>query len=700
MQTPKNRNLILILIAAALALGCCCAVTFGGALLSAFFRISSSSVSSLEEEPSGIATVVTRVITLTPQSTEPRDLPEGTPAAAETPQASSATPEAGAVPRPTSDVAMNPANVEIPHRDLRELALRLKAGVTDIPQVVNATPPTYKVGDEAEFWVSNNDTQEHRKITAVVRYVTPHVYMWVEDGVEFDQSDLEESANRFENQTYSTNREFFGSEWTPGVDNDPHLSILHANGLGDTVAGYYSSADEFSRLVNQYSNEREMFYISAESGSTLPNTQFYDGTLAHEFQHMIHWANDRNEDSWVNEGMSELASFLNSYDPGGADIAFSQQPDTQLNTWSDPSEGNIEHYGGSYLFMSYFLDRFGEDLTKAVVASQRNGIAGFNEALEAAGRSERFADVFADWVVANYMDQPAAGVDGQYGYTEIDPNRPVTIETIRRYPAEGQTQVSQFATDYIELADDGSFTIDFAGDTETQVVDADPRGELSWWSNRGDDSNSTLTRAFDLTGVDEATLNFSTWYDIEEGWDYAYVAASTDGGKKWQLLPGRYSTEENPVGNAFGVGWTGISGGGSTPEWVEEQVDLTPFAGEEILLRFEYVTDDAVNESGLLLDDISIPEINYREDGESGAGSLESAGWLLTDNRLAQRWLVQVIRGDGDTVHVQRMEVGPDGRGQLIVEDVGRNEDVALAVSGLTQYTTEPANYSYAIQTP
>ncbi len=67
--------------------------------------------------------------------------------------------------------------------------------------------------------------------------------------------------------------------------------------------------------------------------------------------------------------------------------------------------GNAEHYGASYLFMTYFLDRR-RGLTKAVVASSKNGIAGFNEALEQAGRPERFEDIFADWVIANYLDAP------------------------------------------------------------------------------------------------------------------------------------------------------------------------------------------------------------------------------------------------------------------------------------------------------
>ena len=179
--------------------------------------------------------------------------------------------------------------------------------------------------------MSNNDTQEHKAVTAELKYLTDVVAVWVEEGVRLNQNDLEASANRFTEKTYPTNREFFGSEWKPGVDSDPRLHILHARGMGETVAGYYSSADEYSQKVNQYSNEREMFYVSADSGNSPPNSAFYDGTLAHEFQHMIHWANDRNETSWVNEGMSELASQLNGYDVGGHDLAYMQKPDTQLD---------------------------------------------------------------------------------------------------------------------------------------------------------------------------------------------------------------------------------------------------------------------------------------------------------------------------------------------------------------------------------
>jgi len=129
------------------------------------------------------------------------------------------------------------------------------------------------------------------------------------------------------------------------------------------------------------------------------------------------------------------------------------------------------------------------------------------------------------------------------------------VETYRRYPASATSQVGQYAADYIHLKGRGEVTIDFEGQRQVKLVDAEPKGNYSWWSNRGDDADATLTRAFDLRNADSPKLTFSTWYDIEDGWDYLYVQVSEDGGKTWKILPGKYTTSSNPAGNAFG--WAG-----------------------------------------------------------------------------------------------------------------------------------------------
>src|SRR5207253_5947339 len=102
--------------------------------------------------------------------------------------------------------------------------------------------------------------------------------------VPADEGAVQQMVDNFQNDTYPTDREFFGSEWNPGVDGDPRLFILYCRGLGFSIAGYYSSADEYSVLAHDFSNEKEMFYINADT--TGPEDASLPGTLAHEFQHM------------------------------------------------------------------------------------------------------------------------------------------------------------------------------------------------------------------------------------------------------------------------------------------------------------------------------------------------------------------------------------------------------------------------------
>lgn len=605
-------------------------------------------------------------------------------------------------PEPTTEELL--AETVLPERDLLALTIRLKKPAEPIPEVVNATPPHYEVGDRAEFWIHEEATNTYFRSWATLRYITPHLHVWVEDGYDVDQDDLIRSAERFENETYPTNRRFFGSEWTPGVDNDPHVSIF--NGSVPGVGGYYSSADEYSRLVNLHSNEREMFYINLDNAR--PGNDYYDGILAHEFQHMIHWHTDRNEDTWVNEGCSELAAYLNGYDVGAADRIFSRTPDTQLTAWADDPNLAGPNYGGSYLFMVYFLERFGDEVLRQVVASKTDGIASFDEVLADRGLGVTFEDVFADWLIANYLDDPSLG-DGRYGYRDLEIERPAVNATYNQYPTQSViTTVHQYGADYIELqVGEGDVMVNFTGSTTVRLVDNEAHsGSYQWWSNRADESDTTLTRAFDLTGLEQATLQAWLWYDIEEDYDYAYVEVSTDGGQTWDILPGKHTTDYNPSGNSFGQAYTGKSGveagaseaSDAKPQWVLEEMDLTPYAGQQILLRFEYITDDAYNSPGFCVDDISIPELGYHYDAEDDDG-WEALGFIRTDNTLPQRYLVQLIELGTETTRVRRMDLDEAQEGELAIEGFGSEvERAVLVVSALAPKTTEVAGYQYSVE--
>ena len=540
------------------------------------------------------------------------------------------------------------------------------------------------------------DTEEQFDLYATLKYKTRHVYMWVEEGVRVDQEALESAADLFEEQSYVTNRAFFGSEWIPGVDNDPHLSILHATNLGGSVAGYYSSADEFVSAVRDDSNEMEMFYINIENVRV--DSDFYNGVLAHEFQHMIHWYNDRNEETWLNEGFSELASFLNGFDVGGSDYLFSVAPDTQLNSWPSGPGAAGANYGAAYLFTSYFLDRFGSDATRALVAHPENSFASVDDVLRSEGTASRYEDLFADWIVANLIDDPTIA-DGRYGYNDIDPPTFDLSKTyrVRDYPVSETDTVRQHATDYIEVEGSSPLDLRFTGSTQVGLVNTKAHsGRYFWWSNRGDDSDMALTRSFDLSDVDRATLSYWTWYDIESDWDYVYVEVSTDDGTTWEILGTPSGVGTNPNGNSFGWAYTGASGGGDSPKWIEEEVDLSDYAGRQIHIRFEYITDDAVNRPGFVLDDVAIPEIGYFDDFESGEGEWEPAGFIRHGNVLPQRWLVQMILF-GREATVERLELDGDQTGTFVVPLDGATDRAIITISGLAPVTTEPARYQYEI---
>jgi immune inhibitor A len=685
----KNNNLTIGLIIGGVllffCLGAICLIAGGVA----FFWLSSVQTGpGWELESPRVTTVEVRPATPT---TRPDNLP-AEPNATEQPTFNTEKPSLESAYETVRTLEEN----IVPINDPRDLAYRLE-GKVGIPETLAEVPPLLEVGAQKEFWVMNMDTNQYVEVEATLRYVTDHLYFWIQNGVFYNANDLRDLSETFENDIYPTNREFFGSEWSPGIDNDPHLYVLYARGLGSSIAGYFSSADSLHPDAHQYSNAHEMFVLSADNVDL--GEQYIYGTMAHEFQHMIHWYRDRNEESWMNEGFSVLAELLNGYDPGPFDLLYVQNPDMQLNYWPAPPDSR-PHYGSSFLFLAYFLDRFGEDATKALVAHPENGMHSIDAVLREmdevdpiTGQVITADDVFADWIITSYLNDPNVA-DGRYAYRlYTNAPSPGPTERIDNCSADWeQRTVHQYGADYIQINCSGSYTLLLEGDSEVGVLPVGSySGDYFFWSNKGDESNMTLTQTFDFTGVSgPVTLNFRTWYDLEEDYDYLHLVVSEDG-EQWDIITTPSGTDYNPAGNSYGWGYNGQTGG-----WIEESVDLSAYAGKEVQVRFEYVTDAAVNGEGFLLDDISIPEIGYFEDFEQGDGGWTGEGFVRIQNRLPQTFRVSLIHGDQISVETYTV---PAGETLEITLDLGPNSgNTVLAVSGVTRYTTQIANYSFSFR--
>jgi len=129
------------------------------------------------------------------------------------------------------------------------------------------------------------------------------------------------------------------------------------------------------------------------------------------------------------------------------------------------------------------------------------------------------------------------------------------------------------------------------------------------------------------------------------------------------------------------------------PRWASHTVDLTPYTGGEVLIRFMTITLPGREDQGFAVDNINVPEIDYVD---SGDGDLwEKVGWSQIDNQLPQEMLVQgVTVGStaGTLPRVTRLINGTNENGSWTFPlDAG--EILLIGVSGVNDETYERATF-------
>jgi hypothetical protein len=375
-------------------------------------------------------------------------------------------------------------------------------------------------------------------------------------------------------------------------------------------------------------------------------------------------------------------------------LSFLTHPNTQLDDWNAEPGARAVNYGAATLFMLYLYERYGIDAMHALSAERElRGLAAVDNLLIERGEPGVNA-FFADWVLANALGDPNYKA-GRFNYADLPVlPAPPALDTVRQYPYAVSGSARQYAASYYTLSgldDTHSLDITLSAPDSVRLIPTDASsGARFWYSNRADMADPRLTRAFDLTGVAHATLNYRLWYDLEAWWDYGYVMVSADGGTTWDVVSTANTTDSDPQHVAYGAGYTGESGG-----WLSESIPLDAYAGKHILVRFEMITDDAVTRPGLALDDVSIPEIGYSDDFEVDDGGWQAEGWLWIDNRLPQDGWVQVAQRAGSkTASIQRW---PLDSAAHTVDLAGGVDTVILAISPYAPVTTVAMPYDLTV---
>ena len=578
-----------------------------------------------------------------------------------------------------------------PDRDNYALARGFNL-ISDDPQYdeLRLGPAYEAIGTRKTFWKIDLVNKVPLRVTATLRSAGPNHYIYVDDLFNelVQDSDLKKISDLFERtifpQAVGPSRRLPVSPNLP----TPRITILDTeiNGAG----GYFVSNHLLPKAIYSFSNERLMVYTI---GLTLANVSRDARLLAHELQHAVHFLLDPSEEGWVNEGLSTFAEQVVEQESTRPIYTF-RNTDRQLTIWGGPGGSS---YDMVYMFFRYFVERYGGSdpwsLAREIAAEKADGVEGIEAVLERASPGTSFTDVFADWVTANYLGTG----HGDLGYRDLDLGILPTA-TIEGYGSHAET-VKQFGADYIRIkaGDPGARIIFQSSPTNTLLPIQAHSGEAFWWGNRGDKADTFLSHTFDLSDTDSAILEFWTWFDIEDTYDHAYVEVSTNGGISWEILRGRFSSVEDPLDYAFGPSYTGVSGGRAPAVWVHESVDLSPYAGGVVEVRFQYITDANTTSYGFALDDISIPEIGFYDDAES-PGQWQARGFYRTNNVLPQKFVVRALVF-GTEVQVLDVPISDTGRGEIVAPGLGDSfDEVVLVVAGVSPVTTMLAAYEVTVE--
>lgn len=178
---------------------------------------------------------------------------------------------------------------------------------------------------------------------------------------------------------------------------------------------------------------------------------------------------------------------------------------------------------------------------------------------------------------------------------------------------------------------------------EIDLVTLEPRhGRWALYSGQGNEMNRVMEIELDLTRLNigaEVSLRMEAWWQIEAGWDFAYLEVKPlMTGSDWTRLVdrSRMIAKHGHDGPKSKPGFTGRSGdldgdgknesaAGCDPSvklkhgedkrsehpcerstWSDARFDLSPYVGQRLRVRLRYFTDPAAVEKGILIDNLRV----------------------------------------------------------------------------------------------
>jgi hypothetical protein len=296
-------------------------------------------------------------------------------------------------------------------------------------------PRTMNVSDDPTwiFYVTNRVTKKYDSVFGVLKWEGERARIWVDrldTGNAAVKSAILKLARGLDTATGATSRDpnkgiiqndedVFGpvpTKYAADWDNKTNfiLTDIKDGYTGGFVGGYFSSSDQ---LDQPGSNRMNLLYIDSHEGLQGGASAITAllGTLAHEFQHLIHYARNPQSETVFNEGCSEEASILLGY-KDRTNPNYLANTNVDLFRWSyNDVNLLLADYERAMTLLHYLREQYGESFLTEFAKSKVAGINRINDALAKLGSSSNANEALKGFAVANYLQSYAN--DSRYGYT-------------------------------------------------------------------------------------------------------------------------------------------------------------------------------------------------------------------------------------------------------------------------------------------
>ncbi len=241
---------------------------------------------------------------------------------------------------------------------------------------------------------------------------------------------------------------------------------------GGFVGGFFAPYDQSE---GPGSNKMNLLYIDANQGVNSGLTSLLS-TLAHEFQHLIHYRTNPESETVFNEGCSEVASILLGY-KDRLNRNYLADVNVSLFKWNndDLTGAKLEiDYQRGMTLMHYMTEQYGEEFLKVFVSTRSDNMDRVADALRTLGRDPDWQSMLGNYVAANYLGTDFSS-DPKLSYrTKLwNGTRPqigVHNTFDASFPTSGSMVVQQYAGIYNVYNNPGGMKVKFKASQPIRVM--------------------------------------------------------------------------------------------------------------------------------------------------------------------------------------------------------------------------------------